>query len=876
MKRIKPTAVFLLFALFSMSLVSCAKEGLIGPQGEQGPQGEKGNDGLTPYIGDNGNWWIGEVDTGVKAEGQNGSNGVSIVSVEKTGSEGNTDYYTITFSNGTTFVFTVTNGQQGATGEQGETGPAGPKGDDGVSIVSIIKTSSDGLVDTYTITYSDGHTSTFIVTNGANGEQGIQGIPGNDGHTPVVTIGDNGNWFIDGTDSGVKAQGPKGDKGDDGLSAYEIYIKYHPEYTGTEEEWIQDLVNGNLREKYTVTFKSNGGSAVESQKVSYGHLVTRPADPTRTGYIFTGWYLNGEVFPFNSYQVYDDIILYATWKSENVHLTLDANGGEVEYNSKTVTYGVDYVLPTPTRENYYFEGWYYNDTELCPLSGVWTFSKNDITLKARWSGTQATITFAEDSNVIVSESSVTVEYGYYFSLPIPTILSGDPFIGWADDNNVLITDNSGDSIKKSSFKTNVVLHAVYYYEIYTVNDWLKLCSYPAGDPKLSCTYVLMNDLDFTGLSNASVSNFEGTLDGQGFRIIGMDNSMFASVGRTLNSSVNIKNIKFVNFSGNSIIEIISASNYVHIDEVSIISFKKDFNDYCDFNGIVKKVDSGYGKATLELTNCSILDEFATIETGLVDYLFSFYIVKVNNCKVVSNTKQAAFIRNDRFSEEWFESGNYFDTNIELGFCSNYGDTQYLVGASVGTYFYEQKVDSSHEEKVNTKKGIHNLIANNIINYGMASSCLFKNVYNLASYYERTFSNGYSVDRRLEGTGLMRLEKVLNFGSVNSILGMQYNTYKYPYYGYWQTKENAIVSCFAVSNCFNCGNTQNESVSLISNVSNNYCYLPLSVIADGYLEITSRDQINKDFFINTIGLDETRWDLDYINIEDEYGLPQIIY
>lgn len=34
-----------------------------GPPGPQGPPGE------TPFIGENGNWWIGDVDTGVRAEG---------------------------------------------------------------------------------------------------------------------------------------------------------------------------------------------------------------------------------------------------------------------------------------------------------------------------------------------------------------------------------------------------------------------------------------------------------------------------------------------------------------------------------------------------------------------------------------------------------------------------------------------------------------------------------------------------------------------------------------------------------------------------------------------------------------------------------------
>lgn len=99
----------------------------------------------------------------------------------------------------------------------GETGQQGIQGETGVSIVSIVKTGTNGNVDTYTITMSDGTTYQFIVTNGKNGEQGIQGEPGKDGHTPVITIGSNGNWYIDGVDSKVAASsGPKGDKGDKG------------------------------------------------------------------------------------------------------------------------------------------------------------------------------------------------------------------------------------------------------------------------------------------------------------------------------------------------------------------------------------------------------------------------------------------------------------------------------------------------------------------------------------------------------------------------------------------------------------------------------------------------------------------------------------
>lgn len=119
----------------------------------------------------------------------------------------------------------------------GETGPQGPQGEQGIQ-----------------------------------GETGAQGQPGKDGHTPEITIGENGNWYVDGVDTGVSSkgesgqngaqgeagpqgepgkdgaqglQGEQGQPGKDGLSAYEIFLKYYPEYEGTEQEWITDVAMGN-------------------------------------------------------------------------------------------------------------------------------------------------------------------------------------------------------------------------------------------------------------------------------------------------------------------------------------------------------------------------------------------------------------------------------------------------------------------------------------------------------------------------------------------------------------------------------------------------------------------------------------------------------
>lgn len=51
--------------------------GADGAQGPPGPAGPKGDPGNTPYIGSNGNWWIGDTDTGTSASGSSGSDGVS-------------------------------------------------------------------------------------------------------------------------------------------------------------------------------------------------------------------------------------------------------------------------------------------------------------------------------------------------------------------------------------------------------------------------------------------------------------------------------------------------------------------------------------------------------------------------------------------------------------------------------------------------------------------------------------------------------------------------------------------------------------------------------------------------------------------------------
>lgn len=110
------------------------------------------------WLVDDAQWHDGGAFTAVP-----GPEGNGIVSIEKTSTVENVDTYTITFVDGDTETFTVTNGINGI---------------DGNGIVSVTKTSSEGLIDTYTILFDDGTSTTYEITNGKDGTDGDPGADG--------------------------------------------------------------------------------------------------------------------------------------------------------------------------------------------------------------------------------------------------------------------------------------------------------------------------------------------------------------------------------------------------------------------------------------------------------------------------------------------------------------------------------------------------------------------------------------------------------------------------------------------------------------------------------------------------------------------------
>ena len=159
-----------------------------GTNGQNGEPGQNGQPGLTPHIGENGNWWVGNTDLGVKAQGNPGTNG-------QDGQPGR-------------------DGQPGQPGRDGQNGQPGRDGQNG-------ETPRIGDNGNWWI----GNEDTGKPARGAQGPQGNPGTngqngqPGRDGQNgETPRIGDNGNWWIGNEDTGKPARGAQGPQGNPGTN----------------------------------------------------------------------------------------------------------------------------------------------------------------------------------------------------------------------------------------------------------------------------------------------------------------------------------------------------------------------------------------------------------------------------------------------------------------------------------------------------------------------------------------------------------------------------------------------------------------------------------------------------------------------------------
>lgn len=184
----------------------------------------------------------------------------------------------------------------------------------------------------------------------------------------------------------------------------------------------------------TINFNSNGGSEVTEQTVSYGDKVIAPADPTKAGHTFVGWYTDSglnQTFDFDTTTVTSDITLYAKWTVNSYTVNFNPNGGSVVAD-QIVQYGELATAPdAPTKAGHTFAGWYHEPELSTPFDLNTTSIVQDTTLYAKWTPNTYKVTFNTLGGSAVSDAAV--EYKKKLSAPASPSRSGYTFAGWYAD-----------------------------------------------------------------------------------------------------------------------------------------------------------------------------------------------------------------------------------------------------------------------------------------------------------------------------------------------------------------------------------------------------------------------------------------------------------
>ena len=192
--------------------------------------------------------------------------------------------------------------------------------------------------------------------------------------------------------------------------------------------------------KHTVTFKDWNGSVLKTQSVFHGGAATAPANPTRTGYTFTGWDK-----AFNN--VTADLVVTAQYSINSYTVTFKDWNGTV-LKTQQVQYGGAATAPAnPTREGYTFTGWdktFSNITANLVVTAQYSINSYTVTFK-NWNGT-----------VLKTEQ---VQYGGAATAPANPTREGYTFTGW---------DKAFNNVT-----ANLVVTAQYSINSYTVTfkDW---------------------------------------------------------------------------------------------------------------------------------------------------------------------------------------------------------------------------------------------------------------------------------------------------------------------------------------------------------------------------------------------------------------------
>ena len=417
---------------------------------------------------------------------------------------------------------------------------------DGSSVTTTIDVTADSSVADCVKSF-EGYTPTKVVSGAATSEEEVNMTSSLEGISTLyvyykadeqkteqnqinVLYAANGGQFVDGNETmqgvadsdGKLRQPPTPTR--DGYTFAGWY--WHADYSGyTDEQKAADKVDFsqpvqsdvNIYAQWTknadqneidVLYAANGGQFATGETFQQGltdsdGMMRQPAEPTREGYTFAGWYwvsdlsgLTDEQKDLNkvdfsqSVAGKEHVTVFAQWtknQEQNDHAVMYvANGGqfatgETFQQGVTDSDGMMRQPAAPTREGYTFDGWYWHAdysgyTDEQKAADKVDFSQpvqSDVNIYAQWTKNadaqveQITVKFVDNFNG--TESSAEVKKGEAVAKPADPTYDGWTFEGWSstlkdDEGNWEYTPVDFSKAVEDEDQDGVVTYYAFYSE----------------------------------------------------------------------------------------------------------------------------------------------------------------------------------------------------------------------------------------------------------------------------------------------------------------------------------------------------------------------------------------------------------------------------
>ena len=233
---------------------------------------------------------------------------------------------------------------------------------------------------------------------------------------------------------------------------------------------------------FTISFNSNGGSEVNEITIKEDENFSLPANPTRLGYTFGGWFFDQEfsspvtVTGILANGLTSNITVYAKWEPITYTLSYVLNGGENHIDNPT-TFTVDgnLMINNPSKTGYAFGDWYLDDTFTSPLDENDMPAQN-VTLYAKWNALTYQVTWKNYDGTVLETDTVNYGETPTYDGNVPVRISSDTeeytFIGW--DQNIVATTSNTNYVATFSItpiQTKVpydgtALNSIFGFDIY--------------------------------------------------------------------------------------------------------------------------------------------------------------------------------------------------------------------------------------------------------------------------------------------------------------------------------------------------------------------------------------------------------------------------